>query len=177
MASGVPGVPEQVGEDYVIRRIKALERRVDELGPSLMAGVADAIGSTVAFTSLYGSAAGFAVPSGTSASILTRTFDVPDGFTRAAVMAVGYTFAKNGGAGYSYLYGQIRVDSQASGLQTGTLAASGSYGFSYPALTANLTGLSPGGVITVNLDAKGDPAWGSDSANGASMSALAMFAR
>jgi hypothetical protein len=35
-----------VGEDYVIRRLKALERRVDELGPSLMLAVADAI-STV----------------------------------------------------------------------------------------------------------------------------------
>lgn len=47
MASGIPGVPEMIGEDYLVRRIKALERRVDELGPSLMMAAGDAIASSV----------------------------------------------------------------------------------------------------------------------------------
>ncbi len=99
MASGIPGIPEQIGEDYLVRRIKALERRVDELGPSLMMGVADAITAVVKVGELYDFSNPFP---GTVGTVLTRSFyrtvPVPAGYTRATVVASAAATMFNGGA-------------------------------------------------------------------------------
>ena len=47
-SADLPGVPTPSDEDYLIRRIEALERAQRELGPSLMAGIASAIEDAIA---------------------------------------------------------------------------------------------------------------------------------
>ena len=77
MAGGVPGMPEMIGEDYLVRRIKALERRVDELGPSLMMGVADAITTSVQIDGAQVDTSNWSLTSGAWVTVATSDITPP----------------------------------------------------------------------------------------------------
>ena len=176
MASGVPGVPEVVGEDYVVKRIKALERRVDELGPSLMAATADAIGAAVAFATGYTNAGAFAIPVTplTAATPLAEcVIDVPAGYNYVGVIAAGLVAVKNTTAGPLPLYTSIEMGVPVGhGISEVTVPAG-----STMAITTVTTyeEAVTGSTITLRLFAASSAPWASDGANAAILTALATF--
>jgi len=87
MAGGIPGIPEPVDEDYLSRRIKALERRVDELGPSLMMAAGDAIASSVQIDGAQVDTSDWFLTSGAWVTVATADITPPSWATNVIVTA------------------------------------------------------------------------------------------
>lgn len=138
--------------------------------------ISDLVDEQVAFTATDDSSSGFSIPTGSTASVLTTTIDVPTGYTEAGVIAVGTVVGINGSGGPSYLYAGIDIDSLSGDLNVGTATANGALGVVRDHQAQVITGLTGGGTFDVVLRAKGDPAWGS-STTSAGLAVLAVFRR
>lgn len=181
MASGVLGVPEPVDEDYLSRRVKAIERRVDELGPSLMLGVADAIKSVVVQRSGYNGTDTFAVTT-TPTTRASFTVTVPPGCVDGAYMATGNFGAINSTASPQGIYARVYATAPggyaAWGARQAAVLGAGNGG----TVTANLIReydvvLTPGTLVTFYLEVHADAALASNLANFAFTEALVTFTR
>ncbi|MCK9599441.1 MAG: hypothetical protein M0R06_10400 [Sphaerochaeta sp.] len=170
-------------EDRVVALEKAvLADRSSILGTnrnvaSSLSNMTETISSLLTVLPIEAMATGFTVPSETSASVLTETITVPEGFTTVSVMVVSRVAARNTSVSSSYLYGKVMINGSGTGLWSGLFTAPGTFGITYPAYVTALTGLTPGSDLTVDIYAKADPSWESDAANVVQMSALAVFGR
>jgi hypothetical protein len=166
-----------IDENALVRRIEDIERQLRELGPSIAASFNSTVAALVETRSLQTNVFGFSMPSGASASVCSGTITIPDGYTRVSVMAVGEVSGNNNSGGVGFLYGRIFVNGDDSGLHVSSTTGLSEQATITLSRSSYLTGLTPGGVVTVDLYAKGDfSSWGSTS-TGAYLSAVALFLR
>jgi hypothetical protein len=111
------------------------------------------------------------------AYVVEATEPIPDGCTEAIVTVMGRVLATNSGAGTDQLYTSAAIDdSYPSQFPTGVGA--GAANTSAALYTKRLTGLTPGGVITVGIFAStGNANWAANGANAAQLSAIYLFLR
>ena len=169
--AGLPGsIPSLMpaGQDELVRRIADLERKVNEMGASM----ARVIGHGQAGTYL----ANFAVPLAAT-SVASQTILVPPGFTTALVTAIAHANARNTTAVNDYFYVGAAINGVAPAMLLAQVLA-GAYGVSAGSATRTVTGLSGGGVITVDamVHSSFNP-FPADGSNLASIDALAIFYR
>jgi hypothetical protein len=165
-----------VEKDALLRRIEGIERQLRELGPSIAKSFNTTVAQLVTYFADDGSASGFTVPTGTSAPVLTRTITVPDGYTTAAVIAMGTVVAVNGSGAVSFLYVGLDIGGYSGDLNVSASASPGEVAVTHDHQAQVLTGLTPGSTFTVAVRAKGDPAWGSTS-TAAGISILVTFSK
>lgn len=200
-SSDIAGVPRMVDEDYLIRRIEAIERAQRELGPSVMAAVATALGDAtdalgdaaaaasaaalaasdatdalalaVTFATAHSNASAFAIPAGGigATSIVEATVTVPTGYTYAGIMASGFIAAKNTTAGALNLQAVIEIDNHGDDLTQVSVPAGGVV----PITAIRAYHGAVDGTVTINLKAGSSSAWSSTAANWAMLSALVTF--
>lgn len=101
-------------------------------------------------------ARGFTVPAATPAVIASFGFTVPDGYTKAAVIALGSAFVYNPGAATDYVYAAIHVDvsdGRTSNGQTliSLIGGSGGSVNLTPNNMQSIEGLSGGDTITCSI--------------------------
>jgi len=177
-SSDIQGVPRIIDEDYLVREIEALKRQMRELGPSLMAAAGDAISTAVTFRHYTGGDTGFAVPTPITAAVFSATVDVPAGFTQVGVLATSYISAKNQSGGTSYIYARVAVGGDVSGNAASDPTGNGSFGTVTSSRANTLTGLTPGGTVSLTVLAAGSPGdWGTYALNAVFLNALLIFAR
>lgn len=165
-----------IDENALMRRIEDIERQIRELAPSIAESTSSIVANLVTFTAADPTVAGFTVPSGTSASVLSTTIAVPAGYTAAAVIGTSSIAARNNSGTTSYLYSGLDIGGYSGDLNISLLIPNGSLGVCVSHQAQSLTGLTPGGTFTVSLRAKGDPAWGAVDTS-AGFSVLAMFSK
>jgi hypothetical protein len=97
--AGLPGsTPAQIpaGQDELVRRIRDLERRMEELGPSVARSFGPVLDALIQPEVKWSTAsAGFALTT-SSTVISTVTFTVPTGYTRAAFVYNSQCSGTNG---------------------------------------------------------------------------------
>ena len=162
--SGVTGSSLPPGDDALIRRIQMLERRVDELGPGLMAAITPAInnlttaqanitaliGSEVAVTSIpVHTATNFATPAGGNTIESTRTITVPSGFTTAIVMANAFATVVNSGGSAMNLQVNPGIDGSLGPGNLDRGVPAGGVGMVDASAVQSITGLSAGATFDV----------------------------
>jgi len=187
---------QEPDEATLIRRIEAIERAQRELGPAVMgaigpqvaaltaqqaalaAAVADlnaVINAQIDFGSIGYSATAFTIPTSMS-NVVSQTITIPAGYTRAAILGVATIGAWNGSAGGGYIYASTVVNGSPGAIMPIYVGAS-SYGEVTASAIRTLTGLTPGGTITVQVGCYATGAWGSNASNIANLDAIAIFRR
>lgn len=197
-----PGLPgsQFAGEDSLVRRVKDLERQMQQIAaanPLATAGIqAVAGGFTVTGTlglpagiinnaalaaamepqTIYSDADGFTLTPAEQDFCVT-TFTVPVGYRKAVIVATGTVNTYNTNAAADYLWARAYIDDGFGRRMFALMDAT-----SGPAsLTVNkqvlLSNLLDGQVITCKLKLSSQTANVTSTSNGASMNAFALFTR
>ena len=169
-ARNLPGEAEKWGRS-VEEEVKKL-REQQEITNQLLSGqnrnsaaalslLSDQLSKVVSFDSRLETNYLFAVPSGTSASVLDTVFIVPTGYSRAFVFSAATLTAWNASGSASYLYMGVDINGEYEGLTVSAISPNASQQQIADNNTAAFTGLVAGEEITVSVRAKADPSWGS----------------
>jgi len=174
--AGLPGsIPSMMpaGQDELVRRMRDLERRVDELGPSVSKSFIPMLATVVQGGQEGTWATNFAVPL-TPGPVASVSIGVPVGFTSAIVVAIAHASVMNTTAGAEYFYVGASINSVVPAMLLTPIAAAG-YATSSGSASRILTGLS-GGVIDVEAVVHSEFAsWTATGSNLASIDAIAIF--
>lgn len=162
-----------IEEDKLVRKIADLERQIRELTPSIAKSMTSVVASIVNYGASGASAVNFDV-STTSTIVVSGEIDIPDGFTTAVVMNTSSAAAFNGGVSASYFYVRSWIDGVGGG-ETPTLASPGGGASATAAAIRTITGLMPGGTISVGVSVHTDVEWGTSASNIANLNAIALF--
>ena len=158
--AGLPGsIPSMLpaGQDELVRRMRDLERRVDELGPSVAKSFLPMLATVIVPEEKSDSAAGFPITT-TLATQSTLTFTVPAGYTK---MVIVYTAECEG---LNSCVDPVSIElyplltrsdggGTGSGLwrsYTGPNSPSGANALVSIAITDLITGLTAGGTVTIS---------------------------
>ena len=169
-ARNLPGEAEKWGRS-IEDEVKKL-REQQEITNQLLSGqnrnsaaalslLSDQLSKVVSFDSRLGKNYLFAVPSGTSESVLDTVFVVPTGYSRAVVFSAATLTAWNASGDSSYLYMGVDINGRYEGLTSSNMSPNASQQQIADNNTAAFTGLVAGEEITVSVRAKADPSWGS----------------
>jgi len=169
-ARNLPGEAEKWGRS-IEDEVKKL-REQQEITNQLLSGqnrnsaaalslLSDQLSKVVSFDSRLERNSSFAVPSGTSASVLDTVFVVPTGYSRAFVFSAATITAWNASGSASYLYMGIDINGASTGLTNSTITGNSNSQQVADNNTAAFTGLVAGEEILVSVRVKADPAWGS----------------
>jgi hypothetical protein len=177
--AGLPGsIPSMLpaGQDELVRRMRDLERRVDELGPSVAKSFIPMLATVVKGGQAGLVATAFPVTTTTTA-VASATIAVPPGFTTAIVFASAHGTAFNTTAISDLLYVGARITGWYPAMIPSLVAAT-SFGDSHGSASRIFTGLS-GGSIGVDAMMKSEyGAWGvTTPGNAATIDAIAIFYR
>ena len=177
--AGLPGsIPSMMpaGADELVRRMRDLERRMDEMGPSVSKSFLPMLATVVQGGQAGTWTVNFAVPI-TGTAVASVSIAVPDGYANAIVFATAHASAMNTGAGNDYLYVGASINSVAPSYLLAPIGPSGGYATSSGSASRILTGLS-GGVITLDAMVHSEFApWTATGSNHASIDAIAIFYR
>lgn len=137
----------------------------------------DSLANPVAPQYVYDYTSNFAL-STTIAHIRRTTITVPPGFTSAVVNVTGRVYAVNGTAGLDYLYAQTNI-SGFNGLALPLpVSASGGSGTNVSPFAVVLSGLTPGGTFSIDVDAQtAFGAWDANTANTMDVSGTILWFR
>lgn len=177
-SSDLPGVPTPSDEDYLLRRIEALERAQRELGPSLMAATADAIGAIIKVVNDSDYSSEFALPVDGAAdrTVCEVGVSIPDGYSQCVLTAVADVSATNMSGGADQLYVAIRVNSSVgdTGPYLSPSIPNGQSSRPIIPTIRQLTGLTPGGEIMIEVLAQSwdTTPWGTGTFAGLAVVAL-----
>jgi hypothetical protein len=186
--AGLPGSIQGMmpaGADELVRRMRDLERRVDELGPSVARSfqpVIDDLTALVANTVRGGQAGiwgtGFAV-TGSQADVATTSIAVPDGFTTAAVFAAAHVLAANDQPTTDgYLYVAPRIAGVIPTLLAPTWVPRLSWGSAHSSYSTIVTGLTDGSSIGIAaMVSTAGATWAAQPGHRAGVDAIAIFYR
>lgn len=142
---------------------------------SLPAGIInnEALASPSNFARTGGGAGGFSTGP-TSQAVAIQQIAVPDGYSRAIVMAVGTAAAQNTTTAANFLYVGARIGSVAPNL-TWALAGPSGYANATASATRTITGLSGGTIECAVMVSTGAGTWTGPSM--ANLDAIAIFLR
>ena len=175
--AGLPGsIPSLIpaGQDELVRRMRDLERRVDELGPSVSKSFIPMLALVVQGGQEGTWETNFAVVATTPTPVASVSIGVPDGFTSAIVFAIAHASVMNTTAGAEFFYVGASINSVVPAMLLAPIAAGG-YATSSGSASRILTGLS-GGVIDVEAVVHSEFAsWTATGSNLASIDAIAIF--
>jgi hypothetical protein len=175
--AGLPGsIPSMIpaGPDELVRRMRDLERRMDEMGPSVARSFLPMLATVVQGGQEGTWETNFAVPTGTGTAVASVSIGVPDGFTSAIVFAIAHASAHNTTAGAEFFYVGASINSVVPAMLLAPMPPSG-YATSSGSASRILTGLS-GGVIDVEAMVHSETAsWTATGSNLASIDAIAIF--
>ncbi|HZL80352.1 MAG TPA: hypothetical protein VFC06_00170 [Demequina sp.] len=205
--AGLPGsIPSLIpaGPDEQVRRMRDVERRIDELGPSVARSfkpvlddltakqaTLDAQGVTLAaqvatLTDLVANmikpevdhawAQNFAITT-TPTDFASVTFTTPAGYTRALIAAVATGLGYNSTASTDWLYVTPWI-SGVSGLNEVYAGVDAGHGVSLASPWFDLlTGLTTGQVVTINVEMHTGTTWPANAGNVARIDAQVTFLR
>lgn len=182
--AGLPGSPASMlpaGDDELVRRMRDLERRVDELGPSVARSVTSIVENMVKPQAIYDHYNGFGLTA-FGATIRTISVPVPVGFTSAAVMATSRLYAINPTLSADRIIAFTNISpgsGHAADLLPSDLApASGGSAINISPMTATLTGLTPGGTFNITVEGGSLSAdWAANYANTLEVTAMILWLR
>jgi uncharacterized coiled-coil protein SlyX len=199
---GAPGlISSQVAKDpgdYFAKRMRDLERRIDELGPSVAASFATTVATlntTVATLTtavaniaaqeayivapgvVFGVAANFAVTT-TETAVISSSITVPPGFTKAVVSVTGRVIAVNNNTTADYLSVHTTIAGYYAYNMPLLCLANGGSGINVAPFAFVGTGLVAGSTIPITVTAKSQTAnWATNIANQADISGSIIWFR
>ena len=175
------------GEDYLVRRIKDVERRVSENASSIPRSfqtTVDALTAQIAAISalqansvtpaVLSTSAGAYTTTTTFGVICTLSFSVPAGFTRALITAQSVCNVNSSASTSEIGYSKVAINGVDGMVTSGQWPTATALGMLPANSAANLTGLS-GGTVTVTLSVRVQ--YGPASGGFASLNATALFLR
>jgi hypothetical protein len=125
------------------------------------------------------SGSGFAIPGALGVVLTSAAITVPDGFTRAEVLAIGTVSGFNSTGGTDFMQIQVGINGTYSSGIFGSSAAPSTEGFAVNHQVRPLTGLLGGGTFTTSIKvvANGGNPWAAGGGNVARLSTFVTFQR
>lgn len=198
MASpGIPGSQTPAGLDYLVREIADIKRQLRELGPSIAASFQPVItdlqnkqsqldaqlaqiNSLLGSVLVYGSNKNYTIGSATTTTrtnMAVASITVPDGFTKALVLAFSDATAMNSTASPDYLYVATAINAYDGGENLAPCQSGFAVTISHSAVTT-LTGLTPGGTVQCIVSTRTNAApWAASGSNLWRVQGAAIFSR
>jgi len=157
----------------LLEKIKGIETELRDVRSHLpgATGISNTmLASPVRTDAIYSSATNFAL-STTNATKASLTVTVPDGFTTAAVSAIGRVYAINPNTGADYLYAQAQIGAY-NGLGLPMYVPGAGYSaMNVAPFSKVLTGLTSGGTFSILVNAAtANLAWAANTLNLAELS-------
>lgn len=146
-------LPAADSVDQLMQRLREFERRVSEVEMFTGSEISETVANQVSPAVASGSASNFAL-STSYASVASVSITVPDDFTRALVMATAGVSGATGGTGGDRLFGQVVIDGGGGPEIIQALLVNAFVGSIAPSYTRSLTGLTPGGSISIYVQAR-----------------------
>lgn len=195
-----PGAFNPQGEDWIARELADLRKEIRELKAanpfapmgmkpipggveiqgtlSLPSGIInnDALTSPLYPKTAHADVADFALNTGPNAEMVRATVVVPEGYTRALVMASASMGNRNPSATSDDMYIDCRINGAVSGWSSQTAVVAGKSGFVVNLGTALLEGLSGSFYIAANASSGLAP-WPANSAAAINVDAIILFLR
>lgn len=176
--AGLPGsIPALLpaGEDELVRRMRDLERRMDEMGPSVARSFGPMLATVVRGGEAGDTEGGFGLAV-TYAPVVTLSIAVPAGFTKAVVFAGAHAVALNNSAGLDYLLVTSRINGTYATNPMPSSVPVGVWGDAHATQSIVLTGL--GSAITVEAMARSNYSpWAAEVLNRSSINSIVIFYR
>lgn len=179
--AGLPGsIPGLVpaGEDETQRRLADLERRMNEMGPSVAKSFGPMLATVVAAgqAGVWGTNFGVSV---TQVAVAVTSITTPAGFTTAAVFANAHVSAINNVGPQAYLYVGARIAGVLPTMLAPALVPAGFDGDAHGSHSRIVTGLTTGATIDLAavVSTTGGSTWTAVAGNRASIDAIAIFYR
>lgn len=143
---------------------------------SLPAGIIDndALANPVQDGAIGASETGFTIPTSMGA-VISRTIDIPEGFTKAAVLGVVSVGAWNPTATGDYMYAEARIRN-GSGASLPVYVGPSAYGVVTVSAIRTITDLT-GPTLSVEARCYAAGGWGSNGSNIANIDVIALFRR
>lgn len=145
---------------------------------SLPAGIIDneALNSPISPQTAHADVSDFALATGANVEMVRATVTVPDGYTKALVMAAASMGNRNPHAFVDDMYVDCRINGVVSGWSSQISVVAGKVGFVTNVGTALLTGLSGSFYIAANASSGTTP-WPTNGAAAINVDAIIMFLR
>lgn len=172
-------IPASDPVDQLMRELGDLRRRVSEVEAFTGSEISETVANQVSPSVASASSSNFSLSTSYS-TVSSTTITIPTDFTRALVVVVAGVSGATGGTGGDRLYGRVVIDGTGGPEIIQALLVNAFVGSISPSYTRSLTGLTPGGSVSVSVQAKLE--LGPNNAlfqqyNTAAISANAMFLR
>lgn len=136
----------------------------------------DALTSPISPQTAHADVANFSLATGANVEKVRATVTVPDGYTRALVMASASLASKNTTTATDSMYVDCRVNGSVSGWSSQTSVSAGESGFVINVSTALLTGLGSSFYVAANAST-GLAAWAASTTSAINVDAIVLFLR
>jgi hypothetical protein len=177
-SNDIAGSPRIMDEDYLIRRIEAIERAQRELRPSLMGATADAIRRLVVPAAIYQYYTNQTFGAEPDGGYLSTSLTTPDGFTKALVaLNLSVTAYKPAATASCTMVAQPSIGGVAGALEDTRIST---YPYIYilrlPMTQVRLvTGLDSGDAIDLSAYIATDPGLPANASNTAKFSGTVLW--
>ena len=180
--AGLPGsIPSMLpaGQDELVRRMRDLERRVDELGPSVAKSFLPTLATVIVPDSRLDTQALFAITT-TETTFSTVTFTIPAGYTKAAFVYTATCWGTNhsGASASITLWPSVTSDaiSNLYSAPSGPTLPDSTNVVTSSSVADTVSGLTPGHSLVFTTDASASlSGFGSDT--GAQVGVMVLWMR